>query len=516
MYIGDEHGISMANAAALEMVGFNSLEPLRAGMSDLDRRLEVRDPETRQRLAPEDQVFERALHGDAMTRDVLVRHQKTGADVVVRSSAAPIRLDDRIIGVVAINVDITARRRAEEVSRFLAEASAVLSSSLDTSTTLRRVAELAVPRLGDWCVVHLPTGSGTLAQLAVAHVDPAQAELLREIEKRYPLDPGAAGGPSDVYRTGVPRLAEDITHAMIEAYASSPAHRAELLGLRLRSSIVVPVRTKERILGTITLLTSEGGRRYGPEDVAIAEELAGRAAIAIENARLHEEVRASVRRREDILAIVAHDLKNPLTAVLMGATQILRRKRDDWEQLNVSAQRILRSAERMDRMTRDLLDLASIQAGRLTIDLAEHDPATLLAEAVEMMQPLASERSLRLGPTQPVRVRCDRQRVLQVLSNLIGNAVKFTPPGATITVESRVRPTEIQISVRDTGIGIPEGELEQIFDRYWQAPGAERKAGVGLGLAIARAIVEAHGGHIWATSEVGVGSTFSFTLPRAP
>jgi signal transduction histidine kinase len=229
-----------------------------------------------------------------------------------------------------------------------------------------------------------------------------------------------------------------------------------------------------------------------------------------------EERRRAVRAREEILGIVSHDLKNPLANILLRA-QTLSRRPGVGEVARKESELIHQSAERMHRLIDDMVDFASIQAGRLAMDRRPHVPTQIVDEALQTLEPIAREKGIQLRP--PARkhelplIHCDRDRVLEVFFNLIGNAVAFTPPGGQISVDVEPRGNEVLFSVSDTGPGIPPEHLETIFDRYWRGP-TEHK-GSGLGLAITRGIVHAHAGRIWADNPPGQGARLSFTLPVA-
>jgi signal transduction histidine kinase len=410
-----------------------------------------------------------------------------------------------------------AREAAEALAQrmaFLAGASRILASSLDYHETLQRVARLAVPGVADYCLIDVVEDDG-IRRLATAHRDPAREELLASL-KRYPPDPKWESGVAEVLRTGRSNLVAEVSDSQLQAVAHDAEHLRILRALAPRSSMVLPLVARGRTLGAITFATAEAGRRYGPEDVAFAEELTGRAALAIDNARLYQETQLAIAARDEVLGIVAHDLRNPLNTISMSAGLLLEGVPEE-EQRVKQLQLVQRSVDRMDHLIQDLLDTARIEAGRLFIERKREEVAPLVAEIREAFQPAAEEKSLRLETEVPQGVPAvygDHQRILQVLSNIVGNAIKFTPEGGLITIRAESTGIDVRFSVSDTGPGIPEGDVEHIFDRFWQAQRA-KKAGAGLGLAISKGIVEAHGGKIWAESTVGVGSTFYFTIPIA-
>jgi signal transduction histidine kinase len=250
--------------------------------------------------------------------------------------------------------------------------------------------------------------------------------------------------------------------------------------------------------------------------VHIIHDVTNQRRVELENVRLVAEAQEAVRAREDLLAIVSHDLRNPLGVVLASTSLLLKSNLppDKQDRARRQVEAIQRAGNRMNRLIRDLLDFASIQAGRLSVSLRPQDVAAMVAEVLEVMEPLAAAKSLHLlsDVAAGLAIRCDHDRVVQLFSNLVGNAVKFTPEGGTITVCAAPEGEVVKFSVVDTGPGISADELPHVFDRYYQAQRKNRD-GIGLGLSIARGIVEAHGGRIWVESEEGKGSTFFFTLP---
>lgn len=417
-------------------------------------------------------------------------------------------------GVSVFFRDITVRKHHELRLRLLAEAGHVLASSLDYHETLRRVAELAVPRMADWAGVDVVQGD-ELRRLAVVHTDPQKQSLAEEVAQRWPAGPDSAS--ARVQRTRKPLLLPEISDAMLIEAAHSDEHLAILRTLGLRSAMVVPLEARGQVLGTISFVAAESGRTYTDDDVAFARQLADRAALAVDNARLYGEAQNASRARDELMAIVSHDLRSPLNAVTAGASLLLDIPLSDakrQEQLRA----IKRSAQRMERLTRDLLDLTRIEAGYLPVEVAPHDVRSLLDEALNAATHAAGRTGVFLSfevEDDLPPVQADRQRILQVLDNLLTNAIRYTPQGGRVTVAADVRGDGVCLRVVDTGPGIPPEVRRHVFDRYWQGEGPSR-GGAGLGLAIAKGIVEAHGGEIGVESEVGRGTTFHFTLPVAP
>jgi signal transduction histidine kinase len=319
-----------------------------------------------------------------------------------------------------------------------------------------------------------------------------------------------------VLRTGQSELIRGIPEAMLAEIAPDPETLRLLRQVGLASLLSVPLTARGQLLGVLTLALAEGDERYDLRDLAFAEELARRAATALDNARLYHRAQTAIREREEILGVVSHDLRNPLNVIALSAELLLETELPE-EKRRRQFEVIRRSARGMNRLIQDLLDVSCMEAGRLSVDPQPECVEDIVADACELMRPLAEERLQRLAaavaPGLPP-VSADRARVQQVLSNLVGNALKFTGEGGSVHVRTEALEDGVRISVDDTGPGIPPEHLGRIFDRHWQATGTAH-LGAGLGLAIARGIVEAHGGRIWAESEVGRGTSVHFVLPAA-
>ncbi|MGH7552953.1 MAG: GAF domain-containing sensor histidine kinase, partial [Longimicrobiales bacterium] len=317
-------------------------------------------------------------------------------------------------------------------------------------------------------------------------------------------------------RSGEPVLIDHVTPELVDSFGFEPKVRQAFDEILAPVSwITVPLVARGDTLGAILFISSESGRRYGRDDVSLAQQLASRAALAVQNSMLFESVQEALRTRDEVLAIVSHDLRNPLNTIGM-TTQFLLEAPCDPVKLQKHLEVILRAEERMDRLIQDLLDVARIEAGKaLAIQERMERPAELVREAHEAFAAQAHEKGIRFecnAPSELPMVSVDRGRILQVLSNLISNALKFTPRGGQVAVSVSAVDGEVQVSVRDTGPGIGAQERERIFLPFWQAKRATR-TGAGLGLAISHGIIEQHGGRIWVESEIGAGTIVSFSLP---
>jgi PAS domain S-box-containing protein len=406
---------------------------------------------------------------------------------------------------VGMNTDITVHKRVASEYQLMAEVSGVLASStLDLEQKLKSVAALAVRDLADLCIVDLVHDCES-RRVAVVHCDPAQEALCRELAA-IPFGSRTLIRPAVVTREA--QLVREVTDEFVHATAQSAEHERLVRRIGPRSFLVVPLSSHGEVRGALTLVSSQPWRRYGPRDLAFAQELASRAALALENARLYERAVQEARSREWMNAVVSHDLKNPLLAIRLSAE--LMQRRPDVEHL----ERIKRTADEMLRLIQRLLDASSMEAGQLTIDRRPTSARALARDTVAAFEAMAGQRAITLAqhvPDEDFAIVCDRDRVLQALANLLGNACKFTEAGGVMLRIDRSE-REATFAVMDTGSGMPAEQLPHVFDRYWQAEPME-KLGAGLGLSITKGIVEAHGGRVWVESELGVGSTFYFTLP---
>jgi signal transduction histidine kinase len=389
-----------------------------------------------------------AIEQSHLDRDLLAR--------AVRIARESVRADET---ARRLTLEQGARARAEAAaarSQYLFRITDVLDVSLEYRETLPGVAELLVPVLADRCEI-VVVDEGGERQLVASRS-------------------GALPGP----------------------LRSGPG----TVGTTLEAALVV--RGQE--LGTLRLVRDGDNDHYAPEDVAFANECARKIALAIDNARLY-------RAREDVLGIVSHDLRNPLNVINLVASTLERAAAP--EAVPRHAQKIRRSVERMNRLIEDLLDITRLDGGNLPMRPRRVDASALVTDACDMLRALADEKGVSLrrevGPELPP-VCADRERVLQVLSNILGNAIKFTPRPGIVTIATAVDGSDVRFTVADTGPGIPAADLPKVFNRFWQG-GRDTRQGAGLGLAIAKRIVQAHGGRIGVESVLGAGSTFYFTLP---
>ncbi len=465
-----------------------------------------------------------------------MRRRRDGTLVDVHVTGTPVFVEGEQVGIWGTYRDISDRiaedrARAELLGReralreeaeaatrraaFLADVGTLLSAAFDTGTVYQELARLAVRELADYCLIDVADPDGGTRRVAVAHVDPVLERGMLHDARNAPDADMEQRPVLRVVRSGEPLLLSEVTPELLARWAYDERHRDRFREDPPRSLLIVPLGARGRTLGAITLVATRPERRYGFAELAVAREVARRASLAIDNARLYREARDAIRARNSVLGVVSHDLRNPLTAIILQADALLGsrvspRMRDDLGQ-------IIRSAEGMERMIRDLLDVAAIEAGQLRVVAEACDAGLLLRGAAALLEPLAQERGIGLELSaeglHARRVLADHDRILQVFSNLVGNALKFTRAGGRVTIGGRVEAQEVCFWVRDTGAGIAAADLPRVWDRFWQADGPARRHGAGLGLPIARGIVEAHGGRVWVESRPDEGSLFGFALP---
>jgi signal transduction histidine kinase len=409
--------------------------------------------------------------------------------------------------------------RGERRWQLLAEASAAFETSLDYEATLDNVVRLVVPALADLCSVLVLDERGAPTYGSGAALDDEAERLLRQMGE-YLRACSMAGHPVGNSLMSRELGFYELDGSTLREFAVSEQHSAILRALNPTGVIIVPLTERDQLLGVlIVAMIRRTGRKFAPQDVALAHQVGRRAALAITHARMYGSAQQAIRTRDQVVATLSHDLKNPIGTVRMAIDFALEEMLDDPAQKAVRTTLLAgrRAVDRMLRLVHDLLDVAAIEAGRFVIAPAPTDVDALVTEAIDGLQLVAHGRGVSLDRDVPrglPRVLVDRDRIAQAFSNLIGNAVKFTPPGGHVWVKARRRGENVQFSVVDTGPGISADDLPHVFDRFWRADRGSRN-GTGLGLAIAHGIVGAHGGELSATSKVGEGSEFSFTVPIA-
>jgi PAS domain S-box-containing protein len=442
---------------------------------------------------------------------------RSGQRFPISGSCAPIRDEQSaVVGVVFVFRDITERVRNEQRLQLLAETSQLLVSSFDYQENLIGLANLATPDFADWCSIDVVYNGTTVRRLVRALSTALRAITGIEEQQELELDSHAAQGPALVIRSGQTMFYPAIDEHIL-CDLSADQQQLNKLGL-LHQLLCVPLIVRGGTLGAICFGRAAMSKAFDDDDVAFAEELARRAALAVDNALLYREAQEAIKARDTFLSIAAHELKTPLTS-LLGYADLIKRRTQAGQPIGEREQRglavVVDQARRLNRMVTSLLDLSRIQTGQLSIDQRPVDLSELARRISEEVSPTLMMHTLQYDvPETPVIMIGDELRLEQVLQNLMQNAAKYSPHGSTIRLRMDVLNGWACLSVADEGLGIPSEALPRIFNRFYRAPNAAQQvSGMGVGLFVVRQIVEMHGGRIEVESIEGQGSTFFVWLP---
>jgi signal transduction histidine kinase len=444
--------------------------------------------------------------------------------VAMTATFFPLRARDGQVSHVAIvYADITAAQSYERRADFLLHTGRLLAESLDYEQTLARVARSSVPRFADFCLVDLLDAEGQVRRVASAHAEPSKEPLLDELRRHYPARSGSPQAAARAMASAQPILHVEMNDTVLQMYAVDAGHLALMRDLGIVSYLVAPLRVRGRTLGAISFGMSESRRHFGDDDVLVAEKLADRAALAIDNASLFAQTEAARHEAEDasrvkdeFLALLGHELRNPLAPIMTALSLIdMRRGQVDgeaspWPELEV----VNRQVRHLARLVDDLLDVSRIRSGKVELRRTPVRLDEVVQKAVEMASPLLEQRNHRLTvEVPPLTLDGDEARLAQVFANLLTNAAKFTDPGGTIRVEAAQKDGQALVRVIDNGRGIDREMLPHVFEVFVQ--GRERReGGLGLGLALVRSLISLHGGSVEAHSEgSGRGSELMVRLP---
>jgi PAS domain S-box-containing protein len=426
-------------------------------------------------------------------------------------------------GFAKVMRDQSLRKQLDEEQRLLADGGAVLAASLDYEATLQSVARLVVPAFADFCVIHLASDGGELRQVAAAHADPGKEYLLHEMARVHRPGDHPQSLAGQVLRTGEARLVRQFSLATAEAVNREAPLLRIIRALDPRSALIVPLVARGRTLGTVSLLTAESGRRYGAAELAFAQELARRAGLAVDNARLYSEVREANRRKDEWLSMLAHELRNPLAPIRNGL-YILRLAGGDARAAGQALGMMERQVRHLVRLIDDLLEATRVVRGKIRLRPERLDLAGLVRTTAEDRRLTLEEAGLALRvevAEAPLWLSGDGTRLAQILNNLLDNAAKFTNRGGRVVVrlaaDAELRQAVLRVA--DDGVGIEPDMLPRLFEPFNQADHSldRSKGGLGLGLALVKGLTELHGGEVEAFSQgPGQGAEFVVRLPWEP
>lgn len=406
---------------------------------------------------------------------------------------------------------------SEERAAFLSRVSGILAASLEYETTLATVAQSIVPFLADWCAIDMLDDEGVLRRLAVVHPDPTKVEFARELQERYPPAPDDAGGVSEVMRNGRSAFYPHITDELLKATTKDAEHLRTVRELGLRSAMIVPLVARGRTLGAIIFVMAESNRIYTEHDLVFAEDLARRAATAVDNARLYRDAQHANIAKDEFLATLSHELRTPLTPII-GWTHMMRGGKLSAENMQQGLSVIDKNSQSLTRLINDLLDMSAILSGKMRILQQPVVINHVLGEAIETVRPQADARNISVelhlcNGESPLTIVGDQTRLVQVFWNLLNNAVKFSHDGGRVRVTCESEEESVRIDIEDEGQGVAQDFLPHVFERFRQADGTNTRVfgGLGLGLALVKSFVEAHGGAVTAES-AGAGKGSRSTL----
>lgn len=457
--------------------------------------------------------------GKFYTTEMIIDKRKNGTTYQIHSTFFPITLNKKNVFYVQMQYETTEQKRREDQNlKFLSEASKILSSSLNYTTTVANVGKRLVPQIADWCSVDILDENGVLQPLVLSHKDPKKIQWIKDLREKGLLKLADSRGLPNVIRTGKAEFYPVITDDMLVAAALTKRQLALLRSLGVSSAIIVPLFSQGRAIGGITLANAESKRRFSQTDFAMVTELGSRISLAIDNARLYKEAQDAIAVRDEFISVASHELKTPVTSLKVYTQVLIQQAREKGD--TTIEKYLFKMDDQIDKLTKlihDLLDISQIEIGKLTYSKSYFSIDSIIRDIVEDLQKITSKHRLIVEGRTRGKVYGDKDRIGQIIINLLTNAIKYSPKADKVLIYLSHKKGKIYISVIDFGIGIDPINKDKIFERFYQVNNIEERTfpGLGIGLYLSQEIAKRHGGIIKVKSQKGKGSTFTLILPIA-
>lgn len=500
--------IASWNKAAEAMYGYTASEAIGKSIKIIIPR-ELYDEET--------QILNKLKQGIRIEHFETTRVRKDGKKIIVSLSISPVKdQSGNIIGAAKIARNITEQKRAEERQQFLEQASLILGKSIDYATTLKNLARLIIPSLADYCRIVVLDENKTIQEIAIHHKDSRKKGLVVDLYKAYKDRSKTTHGLGQLLKSGKSELIPEMTPRILESVKDSPQILTLLKQLELASYMGVPIKIGTKVVGAITFSSTQKDRIYTKADIVLAEELARRAAYAVENARLYLQSQNALALRDEFISVASHELRTPVTSLKMY-TQGLKKqleKRGE-EKLVFYLSKMDNQVDKLTVLISDLLNVSRVQLGKLEFREETFSLDEVVLDTVENIMPTVKKHKIIIQGGIKKKVVGDIYRIGQVVTNLLTNAIKYSPAADKIIISLIAEKDHAIVTVQDFGIGIEKKHLARLFNRFYRVSDTSEKTfpGLGIGLYISQEIIKRHGGRITVVSEKGKGSQFSFSLP---
>lgn len=422
----------------------------------------------------------------------------------------------KAIRMLGATFDITERKQMEMNAKLLSEASKILSSSLDYNKTLSAIGRIVIPYLADWIIIDL-VQNGVIKRVAVEHVNPRFRSLTTKLKTKYPPNLLKNFGVPNNIKLGKSELTPYISDDLLHSASQNNEHFRILKKLGFTSGMCITLKSQGRVIGAMTFVYGVSHRTYNTSDFLIAQELASRISLALENARLFKNEQMAVNLRDEFISVASHELKTPLTSLKMY-TQLSQKllKPNDEPKLKKYLTKMDQQVNKLTLLIRDLLNVSKMQLGRLEFHEEYFDLQEVIKDTIDVTQAAHETHTIKLKGNVKGKVCGDRDRIEQVINNLLNNAIKYSPYAKEIIVSVRQNPNQTKVSIKDFGIGIEKKHIDKIFHRFYRVSNLKEETfpGLGIGLYISYEIIKRHNGELTVTSIKGKGSTFTFTIPQ--